>query len=187
MGREEGNVRRISVRSTEIETFDRTHIIIPNSKLISGTVKNWTLRGPLGRVTINVGISYDADPDEVHDLLLKVAKRHPDVLDYPEPFVVLVDFGDSSLDFSIRAYLSDITNSLKVRSQLRFEILRELRKARIEIPFPQSDVHVRDLDNPDMDLQPTDQPIEEITPPRRAKKSHPAKRKKPGKMPDSVL
>ena len=143
---EEGNVRRISVRSTEIETFDRTHIIIPNSELISGKVKNWTLRGPLGRVTINIGISYDADPDEVHDLLLSVTKQHPAVLDYPEPYVVLVDFGDSSLDFSIRAYLSDITNSLKVRSQLRFAILRALRKARIEIPFPQSDIHVREKD-----------------------------------------
>ena len=141
---EEGNVRRISVRSTEIETFDRTHIIIPNSELISGTVKNWTLRGPLGRVTINVGISYDADPDEVHDLLLGITKQHPAVLEYPEPFVVLVDFGASSLDFSIRAYLSDITKSLTVRSQLRFEILRALRKARIEIPFPQSDIHLRD-------------------------------------------
>ncbi len=141
---EEGNVRRISVRSTEIETFDRTHIIIPNSELISGKVKNWTLRGPLGRVTINIGISYDADPDEVHDLLLRVTKEHPSVLDYPEPYVVLVDFGDSSLDFSIRAYLGDITSSLRVRSQLRFSILRALRKARIEIPFPQTDIHVRD-------------------------------------------
>jgi len=141
---EEGNVRRISVRSTEIETFDRTHIIIPNSELISSKVKNWTLRGPLGRVTINIGISYDADPDEVHDLLLRVTKQHPAVLDYPEPYVVLVDFGDSSLDFSIRAYLGDITSSLRVRSQLRFTILRALRKARIEIPFPQSDIHVRD-------------------------------------------
>ena len=146
VGGEEGNVRRISVRSTEIETFDRTHIIIPNSELISGKVKNWTLRGPLGRVTINIGISYDADPDEVHDLLLNVTRQHPAVLDYPEPYVVLVDFGDSSLDFSIRAYLSDITNSLRVRSQLRFAILRALRKARIEIPFPQSDIHVREKD-----------------------------------------
>ncbi len=143
---EEGNVRRISVRSTEIETFDRTHIIIPNSELISGKVKNWTLRGPLGRVTINIGISYDADPDEVHALLLRVTKEHPAVLDYPEPYVVLVDFGASSLDFSIRAYLGDITSSLRVRSQLRFSILRALRKARIEIPFPQTDIHVRDKD-----------------------------------------
>ena len=157
---EEGNVRRISVRSTEIETFDRTHIIIPNSELISGTVKNWTLRGPLGRVTINVGISYDADPDEVHDLLLRITKQHPDVLEYPEPFVVLVDFGASSLDFSIRAYLRDITKSLSVRSQLRFEILRALRKAKIEIPFPQSEIRVHDTDTRDALLEAQEKSLE---------------------------
>ena len=143
---EEGNVRRISVRSTEIETFDRSHIIIPNSELISGTVKNWTLRGHLGRIMINIGVSYDSDPDEVHDLLLKVTKAHPAVLETPAPSVVFLDFGASSLDFSIRAYLNDITSSLSVRSQLRFEILRALKKAQIEIPFPQSDIHLRDLD-----------------------------------------
>ena len=146
VGNDEGNVRRISVRSTEIETFDRSHIIIPNSELISGTVKNWTLRGRLGRIAINVGVSYDADPALVQELLMEIVRAHPEVLDYPEPFVVLVDFGDSSLDFSVRAYLGDITRSLKVRSQLRFEILRVLREKGIEIPFPQTDLHLRDID-----------------------------------------
>ena len=143
---EEGNVRRISVRSTEIETFDRTHIIVPNSELISGTVKNWTLRSPLGRVEINIGVSYEADPDEVHDLLLDVAKAHPAILEYPEPQVMFIDFGANSLDFSLRAFLSDITNSMTVRSQLRFDILRALRKANINIPFPQTDLHLADID-----------------------------------------
>ncbi len=143
---EEGNVRRISVRSTEIETFDRTHIIVPNSELISGTVKNWTLRSPLGRVEISIGVSYEADPDEVHDLLLGVAKAHPAILEYPEPQVMFVDFGANSLDFSLRAFLSDITNSMSVRSQLRFEILRALREADISIPFPQTDLHLADID-----------------------------------------
>ncbi|MCP4933413.1 MAG: mechanosensitive ion channel family protein [bacterium] len=143
---EEGNVRRISVRSTEIETFDRTHIIVPNSELISGTVKNWTLRSPLGRVVINIGVSYEADPDEVHDILLRVATSHPAILEYPEPQVMFIDFGANSLDFSLRAFLSDITNSMTVRSQLRFELLRALREADISIPFPQTDLHLADID-----------------------------------------
>ena len=146
VGNDEGNVRRISVRSTEIETFDRSHIIIPNSELISGTVKNWTLRSPLGRVEINLGVSYDADPDEVHDLLLGVAKAHPAILEHPEPQVMFMDFGANSLDFSLRAFLSDITSSLGVRSQLRFDILRAFRKANISIPFPQTDLHLADID-----------------------------------------
>ena len=155
VGTDEGYVRRISVRSTEIETFDRSHILIPNSELISGTVKNWTLRGPLGRIAINIGVSYDSDPEEVQQLLLSAARTHPAVLDYPEPFVVLVDFGVNSLDFSVRAFLSDITSSLGVRSEIRFEILRALREANIEIPFPQTDLHLRDIDRLESALQPS--------------------------------
>lgn len=168
VGGDEGNVRRISVRSTEIETFDRSHIIIPNSQLISGTVKNWTLRGPLGRVIINIGVSYDSDPDEVHKLLLDIAKAHPAVLEYPSPYVVFTDFGANSLDFSVRAFLSDITRSLTVRSELRFEILRALRKAEIEIPFPQTDLHLRDIDRLEKALTPREQ--EANRPPRRPRR-----------------
>jgi potassium-dependent mechanosensitive channel len=185
VGNDEGNVRRISVRSTEIETFDRSHIIIPNSELISGTVKNWTLRGPLGRVAINVGVSYDSDPDLVHDLLLEVAHNNPSVLEYPASYVVLMDFGASSLDFSLRAYLSDITNSLTVRSQLRFEILRALRKANIEIPFPQTDLHLRDMDRLEKALAQPEQPRGQRNPGRnpshqqRGKRNQPRQQKKP--------
>ena len=181
VGNDEGNVRRISVRSTEIETFDRAHIIIPNSELISGTVKNWTLRGPLGRIKINIGVSYDADPDEVHDLLLREARNNPAVLEYPEPYVALVDFGPSSLDFSLRAYLSDITRSLSVRSQLRFSILRALREANIEIPYPQSDIHLRDMDRLEKALQAKAQPTGNRPRRRRRKPARDRQNKPPEK------
>ncbi len=179
VGTDEGNVRRISVRSTEIETFDRSHIIIPNSELISGTVKNWTLRSPLGRVEINIGVSYDADPDEVHDLLLGVAKAHPAVLEHPEPQVIFMDFGPSSLDFSLRAFLSDITSSLGVRSQLRSSILRALREANISIPFPQTDLHLADIDRLEAALRiPQDRPSRSSKkPPRQGPRS--SERSKP--------
>lgn len=139
----EGTVRKISFRSTEIETFDRSTIIVPNSELISSSVINWTHRSKLGRITIPVGVSYSADPEQVRDILLKCAREHPLIVGYPEPFVVWKDFGDSALLFEIRAYIRDIINGLTVRTDLRFAIFKELKEAGIEIPFPQRDLHLK--------------------------------------------
>lgn len=139
----EGIVKKISVRSTEIETWDRSSIIIPNSEMISAPVTNWTHKNKIGRITVPVGVSYGADPEQVKEILLKCANDHPLVVRYPEPFVVWQDFGASSLDFEIRAYLSDISSGLGVRTQLRFAIFKALKEAGVEIPFPQRDVHVK--------------------------------------------
>jgi len=139
----EGIVKKISVRSTEIETWDRSSIIIPNSEMISAPVTNWTHKNKIGRITVPVGVSYGADPEQVKEILLQCANDHPSVVRYPEPFVVWQDFGASSLDFEIRAYLSDISGGLGVRTQLRFAIFKALKEAGVEIPFPQRDVHVK--------------------------------------------
>ncbi len=141
----EGTVKKISVRSTEIETFDRSSIIIPNSELISSAVTNWTHKNKLGRITVPVGVSYGADPEKVRDILLKCATDHSMIVSYPEPFVTWMDFGASSLDFEIRGYLGDISKGLQVRTELRFAIFKALAEAGIEIPFPQRDVHVKSL------------------------------------------
>lgn len=141
----EGTVKKISVRSTEIETFDRSSIIIPNSELISQSVTNWTHKNKIGRVTVPVGVSYSSDPELVRDILLKCAREHPNVLRYPEPFVVWKDFGASSLDFEIRAYIRDIGMGLSVRTDLRFAIFRALKEAGVEIPFPQRDLHIKTM------------------------------------------
>jgi potassium efflux system protein len=95
----QGHVRKISVRSTEIETFERASVIIPNSELISGTVTNLTLRNALGRITIPIGVSYASDPDLVQRLLLEATEESSSVSRHPAPFVVFEGFGDSSLDF----------------------------------------------------------------------------------------
>ncbi len=145
VGNEQGTVRKISVRATEIETFDRASVIIPNSDLISGTVMNWTHSDSLGRFVILVGVSYDSDPEQVRDLLLEIVNDHPDVLSFPEPMVFFLDFGASSLDFRIHGFLRDINQTLAVRSDLRFTIIKRFREAGIEIPFPQSDLHVRSV------------------------------------------
>ena len=139
----EGIVKRISVRSTEIETWDRASIIIPNSELISSTVTNWTHTNKIGRVIVQVGVSYDSDPEKVKEILLQCAQDHPLVVAYPAPFITWMDFGNSSLDFDLRVYLADISNSLTVRTELRFAIFKAFKEAGIEIPFPQRDVHVK--------------------------------------------
>lgn len=144
----EGTVKKISVRSTEIETFNRSSIIVPNSELISSTVTNWTHKNKIGRVIVNVGVSYSADPEKVRDILLKCAQEHPLVVSHPEPFVTWQDFGSSSLDFDLRAFLNDISKGLAVRTDLRFAIFKALKEAGVEIPFPQQDVYIKSL--PDM-------------------------------------
>lgn len=139
----EGTVKKISVRSTEIETFDRSSIIVPNSELVSSTVTNWTHRNKFGRIIVPIGVAYGSNAENVRDILLRCAREHPLVVAYPEPFVVWKDFGDSSLDFDVRAFLNDISRSLFVRSELRYAIYRALAEEGIEIPFPQRDIHVK--------------------------------------------
>ncbi|MCQ8185486.1 mechanosensitive ion channel domain-containing protein [Parvularcula maris] len=141
----EGIVKRISVRSTEIETFDRSSVIVPNSELIAQAVTNWTHKDKMGRVIVRVGAAYDSDAEKVMRILQQVARENRDILNYPAPAVVFEDFGASSLDFSLRCYIRDVGNSLRVRTELRVAIHKAFREQGIEIPFPQQDVYVREL------------------------------------------
>jgi len=145
VGQDQGFVRKISVRATEIETFDRANVVVPNSMLISDKVQNWTLHNNVGRIKINVGVSYASDPEGVRDILLKVAREHPQILTHPEPYVWFSDFGNSSLDFTLFCYALNITRQLGIQTDLRIAIVKKFREEGIEIPYPQSDVHLRDL------------------------------------------
>lgn len=146
VGGEQGYVRKINVRATEIETFDRASVIVPNSDLISGVVTNWMHNDTTGRIIIGVGVSYDSNPDQVRDILLECAREHQMVLAYPAPNVYFMEFGASSLDFQLRCYLSDVNYMLSASSDIRFAIFRRLKQAGIEIPFPQRDINLRDID-----------------------------------------
>lgn len=146
VGGEEGYVSKISVRSTQIETFDRATVIVPNSDLISGVVKNWMHSDRMGRVRVPVGVAYGSDANRVRAVLLACAEAHPAVLRTPAPVVYFMDFGSSSLDFELRAYIGNVDSALSVRSDLRFAVLEALREAGVEIPFPQQDLHLRDID-----------------------------------------
>ncbi len=139
----EGYVRRINVRATEIETVNKEAVIIPNSVLISGTVKNWMHRDRTCRLDINIGVSYKSDLGKVRDVLLEVAKNHPEVLPYPESVVYFKDYGESSLDLELRVFLPDVINRVRIMNELRFEIWDALKRNNIEIPFPQRDIHIK--------------------------------------------
>jgi potassium efflux system protein len=151
VGQEEGHVRKISVRSTEIETFDRASVIVPNSDLITNTVKNWTHFNDLGRFTIPVSIAYDGDPDAVKELLLQIAEEHPQVLKEPAANVFFIAFGESSLNLELRGFVGNVNQAFGVRSDLHFEIFRRFRAAGVEIPFPQRDIHIRTAPAPESD------------------------------------
>lgn len=142
-GGTEGYVRKIKVRATEIETFDRATVIIPNSALITAPVTNWFLNNRFGRGVINIGVDYDADPDRVRDILLDCARAHPRVIQSPaSPSAFLMNFGDSALEFSLRFQLEDVEVATSASSEIRINILKRLRAEGIGIPFPQREVRM---------------------------------------------
>jgi potassium efflux system protein len=146
VGGEEGYVRKISVRSTELETFDGAHVLIPNSYFIAEKVKNWTFRNNIRRVAIPIGVAYGSEPRQVQAVLLKVARDNPDVLKTPEPFVTLDEFAPASINFTVYTFIGDITKTGSVRTQLSMMILTAFAEAGIVIPFGQTDVAVRKMD-----------------------------------------
>jgi small-conductance mechanosensitive channel len=146
VGGEEGIVRKISVRSTEIETFDRANVLIPNSYFIAEKVKNWTFRNSIRRVALPVGVAYASDAHQVRDVLLKVARDNSRVLTAPEPFVTLDEFAAASLNFTLYAFVGDINIAGGVRTELAMAVLDAFKEAGIVIPFGQTDVALQKMD-----------------------------------------
>jgi potassium efflux system protein len=138
-----GTVSRINIRATTITDWDCKEIIVPNNTFITSSLVNWARSDPITRVVIPVGVGYDSDPAQVHEVLLAVATAHPLVVKEPAPAVLFLKFGDSALEFEVRVFVRELANRLPVTHELHNLILRALRDNGIEIPFPQWGVHLR--------------------------------------------
>lgn len=144
-GNTEGFVKKISIRSTQIQTFDQADVIVPNSDLISGQVTNWMLRDVKGRIRVPIGVAYGSDTQLVHKLLSEVACNNSSVVvdgSVPEPKVLFMAFGDSALLFELRVFIHSIDQKFQAISDLNFAIDSIFREHNIQIPFPQRDVHI---------------------------------------------
>jgi len=142
LGTLEGRIREIGIRATTIRTWDGAEVIVPNAALTSERVTNWTLSDTLRRVTLDVGVAYSADPRHVLEILRSVATAHPKALSDPPPLALCTGFGDSALKFELRVWTS-VEDAESFLSQLAIAVHGALSAAKIEIPFPQRDVHIR--------------------------------------------
>ena len=148
LGSQTGRVKKLGLRATIVQTFDQAEVVVPNTDLISNQVTNWTLADRRIRLTIPVGVAYGSDIALVMKTLAEIAAENKRVLKDPAPQVLFSALGSSSLDFDFRVWLSDYNDQRQVQSDLLLEIDRRFRELEIEIPFPQSDLHLRSVDSP---------------------------------------
>ncbi|MEJ2193293.1 MAG: mechanosensitive ion channel [Ignavibacteriaceae bacterium] len=150
VGNISGDVINISMRATTVVTNDNITVIVPNSDFISSQVINWSHNDRNVRFGIDVGVSYKEDPEKIKDILLAVANDNSSVLKNPAPDVVFTEFGNSSLNFNLRVWTTELIQKPDtLRSQLYFEIFKRFRAHGVEIPFPQRDLHIK---NPELKI-----------------------------------
>lgn len=149
VGGEWGTITKIGLRSTIIETFARSEIIVPNGDLVSEKVTNWTLTNAIARLELPVGVAHGSPVGRVLQVLREAGAAHPAVLDDPEPQPLFVAFGERALEFELRVWVRELRHRLEVQSVILEEIDRRFRQEGIAIPFPQRDLHLRSL-HPDL-------------------------------------
>jgi small-conductance mechanosensitive channel len=143
----DGVVKRIGMRSSTIRTSQGAEVIVPNSDLVTNRVTNWTLSERNRRVDIAVGVAYGTDPELVIKLLVDTASSHPDVVQELPPEALFLGFGDSSLNFELRFWAPFAKTHQQLKSAVAVRIISAFREAGIEIPFPQTELHIKSLDS----------------------------------------
>ena len=144
IGEDEGDVQSINLRTTVVATNDRVSIIVPNSRLVSQRLINWSYGDPRARIAIPVGVATDSDVELVTETLLKAAEDVDNALKDPPPKVQFLKFGDWSLDFRLLVWTNRPRLHTQIRSDINYRIEKLFREARIEIPFPQTELRLRD-------------------------------------------
>ena len=143
IGDDEGDVQSINLRTTVVTTNDRIAIIVPNSKLVSQRVVNWSYGDPRARIAIPIGVADDSDIELVTDTLIEAAREVPNVLADPKPQVQFLKFGDYSLDFRLLIWTNQPRRNVQIRSDINYRIARLFRERQIKIPYPTQEFLLR--------------------------------------------
>lgn len=138
-----GQVKEVGLRTTSLFTREDIVLIVPNTKLTTDQVINWSQNNKVTRFKIEVGVAYGSDTELVRTLLIQCAKSHSDVVKVPEPSVLFQDFGDSALQFGLYFFSGNLFRIERTKSEIRFEIDKKFRENKISIPFPQRDLWIR--------------------------------------------
>ncbi|MDF1750061.1 MAG: mechanosensitive ion channel [Alphaproteobacteria bacterium] len=152
VGTNEGFVKQINMRATEIETWQKASVIVPNADLLSQSLKNWTHKDKIGRVEIPIGVALDSDIDHVCEVLLDIGRAHPRCRKIPEPVALVMNIGESRIDMELRIFTSDILWVMWISSDIHKEILRRFPKEGIVIPYAQRVIHMNQI-NPVQEIE----------------------------------
>jgi small-conductance mechanosensitive channel len=145
LGTTVGTVRKINLRATVIQTIYNEHLIVPNSEFINETVENMSYEDLKLKISVKVGVAYSSDPRAVREALIEAARRTENVMESMEPYVLFRDFGDSSLDFELFAWIDGPLKRYQIESEMRYNVFQIFREREITIPFPQRDLWVKQV------------------------------------------
>ncbi len=138
-----GVVKKVSLRATQVRTFDNAVVFVPNSDFLASSFINWTHNGRSVRSIILIGVAYGSDLELVNKLILDTVKEHKKILKYPEPMSLFIDFAASSLNFELRYWVRDIDDNMTTKSEIRLALNKAFKENNIDIPFPQTDINIK--------------------------------------------